>query len=193
LPRVDYLAPVWLHDPWHARIRAEIANLSEGGAFLETARLLPVDSDVTCDVSLDGQRRFLRGRVAWAREAAGPDRDRPPGIGVEFQALTAEDTDALRECVVQRVGSEYPVRVWLPGMLQPVTAAALLTRNGVVLKTELPAFQLDAKLLFEFVGGDQELVGKVGRVRLVVNPHHPVPTLQIEVDVDPDAEPKPGR
>jgi hypothetical protein len=30
-------------------------------------------------------------------------------------------------------------------------------------------------------------------VRLVVNPHHPVPTLQIEVDVDPDAEPKPGR
>ena len=161
LPRVEHTTRVWLRTPSHQLLGAETHNIGEGGLFVVTPKMLPVDARVTCDVSIDGHRRFLNGRVAWARPPADSSRDNPPGLGVEFCDLCDDAADVLRDFVMSRLKPEYPVRVWLPGMMEPVTATAVLTKRGIVLRTRLPAFQLDSNVLFEFVGGDQEIVGKL--------------------------------
>lgn len=184
LPRIEYTAPVWLRTPAHKLLRAETCNVSESGLFVVTPNMLPVDARVTCDLSIDGNRRFLNGRVAWARSPANAGWDNPPGLGVEFCSLGGEDADVLRDCVMRRLKPEHPVRVWLPGMVEAVTATAVLTKRGIVLRTRLPAFQLDSNVLFEFVGGEQEIVGKVGRVQVTVDDSAPVPTLQVELAID---------
>jgi len=184
LPRIEYTAPVWVRTPSHELLRAETHNVGEGGIFVVTPKMLPLDSHVTCDVSIDGHRRFLNGRVAWARTPADAGWDNPPGLGLEFCDLRDDDADVLRDCVMGRLEKTHPVRVWLPGSVEPVTATAVLTKRGIVLRTRLPAFQLDSNVLFEFIGGDQEIVGKLGRVQVVVDDSHPVPTLQVELAID---------
>jgi len=183
LPRIAYRAPVWLRGARDARVTAEIANVSEGGIFVVSQRLLPVSTDVTCAFAIEGSRRFITGRIAWTRPELPEPFAEPPGMGIEFCDMRDGDASFLRTCVANRLRAQHPVKVWLPGQLEPAIAGAVLTAHGVVLRAELPAFQLGSEVLLSFVGNSEELVGKLQRVQVMVDHEHAVPTLHVEIDV----------
>lgn len=184
LPRVPFQTRVWLHTDAGDLVRADTTNLSEGGVFAETSTVLPAGERVTCDLSVDGHRRLLCGRVAWVRTPAHASWDQPPGMGIAFDHARADDVLVLRDAVAARTDHEVAVRVWLPGMYQPVTATAVPTRDGMVLRTKLPAFQRDCGVLVSLVDGDRELVGRLGRVHVTIDREDAVPTLEVELDIE---------
>jgi Tfp pilus assembly protein PilZ len=184
LPRIAYRAPIWLLGQSRTTVDAQTENISEGGVFVVTPRLLPLHSRVTCDVEIEGSRRCLTGHVAWAREASAEPFAEPPGMGIEFDDIRNGDAEFLRTCVANRLHKQHPVKVWLPGLMQQATARAVLSANGVVLSTPLPAFQLGSKVLFNFAGSAEELVGKLGRVHVTVDSEHAVPVLHVELAVE---------
>lgn len=70
-------------------------DISEGGIFVSTWRELAVGSPVDVELSLPGSERPLRahGEVRWQRDASG---DAPPGVGIAFDELAAEDRALIR-------------------------------------------------------------------------------------------------
>ena len=64
-------------------------NINEGGLFIESETLLPLDEQVQLQLQLPGVDDPFKvsGRVAWVREAG---IDGPPGMGVEFENLDAD-------------------------------------------------------------------------------------------------------
>lgn len=75
---------------------AFIVDLGLEGVFLESAEAIPPSAEVGIRFPLPGNAIPLscRGRVAW-RHAGGSGR--PPGIGIEFVAMSADDRERLRE------------------------------------------------------------------------------------------------
>jgi uncharacterized protein (TIGR02266 family) len=74
-------------------------DISEGGVFVSTYRSLPLGSAVDLDFSLPGCTRRLRarGHVRWVRDAS------PPGVGIAFEELDADD-----RAVIERFCSTRP-------------------------------------------------------------------------------------
>jgi Tfp pilus assembly protein PilZ len=80
-------------------IRFDSADVSGGGAFLRSDMLFEVGELLLLEFSLPNGRVIrARGRVVRAARAA-PDgidgKDRPPGMGIEFVDLPAEDRAAI--------------------------------------------------------------------------------------------------
>jgi uncharacterized protein (TIGR02266 family) len=68
-------------------------DLSEGGVFVQTYRDLPVGSEVEVSFALPLREFTAHGCVRWHR--AGSDSS-PPGVGISFEALHAEDREAIQ-------------------------------------------------------------------------------------------------
>lgn len=74
-------------------------NVSTGGVFIETAKILPVDTLLVVKFKLPDMDRIItcRSRVAWTN---GPDELRKPsiphGMGIQFIDLSLEDMHAIR-------------------------------------------------------------------------------------------------
>jgi type IV pilus assembly protein PilZ len=74
-------------------------NVNEGGLFIETETPPPPDTRVSLHFELPGSDRPFRteGRVAWCRP---PGQDEgPPGMGVEFDELSAADRARINDLV----------------------------------------------------------------------------------------------
>jgi uncharacterized protein (TIGR02266 family) len=71
-------------------------NLSGGGVFVATYVLRPIGTKLHLSIRLAGDAELLhvRGEVRWTREARSGDLW--PGMGVRFDALSAEDEERIR-------------------------------------------------------------------------------------------------
>jgi uncharacterized protein (TIGR02266 family) len=74
-------------------------NVSQGGLFLESTRLLEVDSPLSLEFALPDSDHVIRcrGRVAWVNHPDDPLKSHfPPGMGIQFLDLTLTDMGKLR-------------------------------------------------------------------------------------------------
>lgn len=84
-------------------------NLSHGGLFIETEKILPVETPLTLEFIIPGSTEPLlcKGRVAWVNQAGGtgPKFEMPSGIGVEFFDLTQDDVARLKDFLHEEGGA----------------------------------------------------------------------------------------
>lgn len=79
-------------------------DISEGGVFVATYAVTPVGSQVVLELALPGDFEIhTTGTVRWIR-GSGEDCDgtEPPGMGIQFDALTEEELALIREFVENR-------------------------------------------------------------------------------------------
>jgi uncharacterized protein (TIGR02266 family) len=72
-------------------------NISSGGVFVETSRILPKDTVLTVKFNLPGSDAviFSHARVAWINDPGALKKPSlPPGMGLQF--LTVKDPCAIR-------------------------------------------------------------------------------------------------
>jgi uncharacterized protein (TIGR02266 family) len=75
-------------------------NLSIGGVFIKTTKILPVDTPVVVKFKLTANDTLIicNARVAWANEpGALSNQSLPPGMGLKFIDLSLVDFRALRD------------------------------------------------------------------------------------------------
>jgi uncharacterized protein (TIGR02266 family) len=75
-------------------------NMNSGGIFIETDRILPVDTPLVVEFMLPGKGKLIacKARVAWTNESG--DRKSPhlpAGMGLQFMDLSLEDIHAIRD------------------------------------------------------------------------------------------------
>ncbi|RMF48079.1 MAG: TIGR02266 family protein [Deltaproteobacteria bacterium] len=86
-------------------------NMSTGGLFLETDRLLPVETELQVSFNLPDRDEPVRtrARVAWANE---PDNrikpGLPPGMGLQFLDLSLDDLQDVRSFVREHLDRILP-------------------------------------------------------------------------------------
>jgi uncharacterized protein (TIGR02266 family) len=78
-------------------------NINEGGVFIETDTPAPLDAVVQLHFQLPGSREPLKvaGRVVRLEPQGGED---PPGMGLEFESLSAADRARIDALVKQLRG-----------------------------------------------------------------------------------------
>ena len=110
--RVEALLPVRIstlepeRDPWTGRpfFRASqetCANVSRGGAYVQTGEPLSPGRRVLLEITLpDGRPVEAIGRIAWSKRVLTPrERDVQAGIGIEFLGGAAEQFSALENYI----------------------------------------------------------------------------------------------
>jgi uncharacterized protein (TIGR02266 family) len=74
-------------------------NVSSGGLFIETSKILPVDTLLMIKFKLPDVETAIscKARVAWTNEGDAPKKPSfPPGMGIQFLDLTQDDMHAIR-------------------------------------------------------------------------------------------------
>ena len=105
-------------DPWTGRpfFRASqetCANVSRGGAYVQTGEPLSPGRRILLEITLpDGQPVEAIGRIAWSKRVLTPrERDIQAGIGIEFLGGAAEQFSALEnyidELIEAGVGEDF--------------------------------------------------------------------------------------
>jgi hypothetical protein len=91
-------------DPWTGRpffrsLQETSANVSRGGAFVQTQETLDAGRRVLLELHLpNGSRVEAIGRVAWTKRVISPDGVAPEaGIGIEFLGGASEQFSALED------------------------------------------------------------------------------------------------
>lgn len=75
-------------------------NMNNGGVFIETSKILPVDTLLFVQFMLPNKHRPIscQARVAWANEPNSIRKDSlPPGMGLQFLNLSLEDIHIIRD------------------------------------------------------------------------------------------------
>ena len=74
-------------------------NVSSGGLFIETIKILPVDTLLLVKFKLPNMETVIvsKSRVAWINEPDCPKKPAlPPGMGIQFLDLSLDDMHAIR-------------------------------------------------------------------------------------------------
>jgi uncharacterized protein (TIGR02266 family) len=83
-------------------------EISEGGVFVATYSTLDVGALTTLHVTLPGGFEFkVPGRVHFVRDPMDMSDDAEPGMGVKFEALSAEHRDLILRFVRTRAPMFY--------------------------------------------------------------------------------------
>jgi hypothetical protein len=194
-PRVDYRAHVLLlgtgnPGPDTRPLIGRSMNLSASGLLVEADEPCPVGSELCCLIPLGGQTRTLRARVARLQ----PLPDNRIGIGMAFLDLAASDRELLEGVVA---GYETPaemVSVRFDGVAHPLQSRAVITADGVELRTALPFLRIDSSVEVSFgVGGGRLLRhGTLRDVRVDRSSHDGAPYLAVSVSLHQEpAQPAP--
>jgi uncharacterized protein (TIGR02266 family) len=89
------------HGPYQKQVLTDYAiNISTGGVFIESSRILPEDTEVTVKLNLPDSDTILiaKARVAWTNNPDSLKRTSlPSGMGLLFVDLSMEDMNTLRE------------------------------------------------------------------------------------------------
>lgn len=84
-------------------------NVSEGGLFLATYKLLPLGTSVALTFVLPDQHPIhVQGVVRWLRDPHDRSGDTPPGMGIEFVALGDEEKTHIQRYVAVRAPMFHP-------------------------------------------------------------------------------------
>ena len=70
-------------------------DISEGGMFVATHRVVPDGARVTLEIALPNGQILARGIVKWRREGGAAEAGQSPGIGIVFEDLAQLDRDRL--------------------------------------------------------------------------------------------------
>lgn len=77
-------------------------NLSTGGVFIETEKLLPLDTQLQISFTLPSFETSVKclGRVAWVNQPEmRQNQNLPGGMGLQFINLSWEDMNAIRQFI----------------------------------------------------------------------------------------------
>ncbi len=82
-------------------------DVSRGGMYIKTPQPFPAGTLLKFEVRIAGDEKVIQGvgRVVWKRDSAGPDPDKPAGMGIKFIKLD----DASREVIEQLMGQKGDV------------------------------------------------------------------------------------
>jgi hypothetical protein len=155
-PRVDYRAHVLLlaagvSGPEPRPLLGRSLNLSASGLLVEADEPCDIGSEVCCLIPLGGQTRTLRGRVARLQ----PLDERHVGIGIAFVDVAPSDQALLDGIVAGYDGPAELVTVRFDGVARPLQSRAVLTADGIELRSALPFLRLDSEVevAFPVAGG----------------------------------------
>jgi uncharacterized protein (TIGR02266 family) len=115
-PKADALSRDFTPQRRHARVPFEVEvtvesdhnfytgftqNISEGGLFIATSRLLPLGSKIQFSFRLGGSAEpvTIYGIVRWVREHSPMTEDAPSGMGVQFVDLAPAVTDQVNQFI----------------------------------------------------------------------------------------------
>jgi CheY-like chemotaxis protein len=79
-----------------------LSDISVGGVFLETDRLLPVDTELYLEFQLDQDAQFkkCKGRVAWFNQKGSLKKDYPStGMGIQFTEIQKLDILSIQSWI----------------------------------------------------------------------------------------------
>ena len=184
--RIVYQTKIRLRAPGRDdSVIARVQNLSARGVYITGSELPAAGTEVQCRLLLAGERRTLRGRVAWVRPASPTTPLRSPGAGIEFLDLGEADTDLLHKLVDPGDDERQPVDVWFEGMKAPIRCQAVVAGEGVVLATRLPFMRLNSpvRVTFSQHGPVMTHEGTLESVMLEPNNADGIPHLQVNVSM----------
>lgn len=183
--RIVYHTKVRLRAPGReTSVVARVQNLSARGIFVTASDIPDAGTEVQCRLTLAGERRTLRGRVAWVRPASQATPLKSPGAGIEFIHLGDKDADLLSRLVEPVVdGERQPVDVWFEGMKAPVRCQAVVMGEGLRLSTRLPFMRLASSVRVSLTqhGAPDVRIGTLDAVTLEPSTEDGVPHLQLTV------------
>ena len=88
------------HGPYQKEILTDYSvNMSTGGVFIETGKLLPEGEEITVKFNLPGFDAIItaNARVAWVNEPSELKKPSlPSGMGLQFLDLSLEDLHTIR-------------------------------------------------------------------------------------------------
>jgi len=153
-PRVEYRTHVLLMGtgtpgPTTRPLLGRSLNLSASGVLVEADEPCPVGSELCCLIPLRGRTRTLRARVARLQ----PLDDHRVGIGMAFVELAPSDRDLLDGVVAGHEAPAEVVSVRFDGVPQPVQSRAVITDDGIELRTALPFLRIDSAVEVGFGEG----------------------------------------
>lgn len=186
-PRIQYRVPVGVVDLDRQRtFSATSVNVSEGGIFVDSEELLDIGSDLVCNIPIDRDEHAVevRGRVAWLRPEWLSDQVRPRGMGIEFVDLTENAAERLRNVIGPVDDKSHSVVLRVDGHDSPIHARAVLTSEGIFLRSPLPFLRLRSSVQFSFTEDDVDSSygGRIHSVSVHVGSDR-VPKLQVEVEL----------
>jgi hypothetical protein len=166
---------------------ARVQNLSANGMFVTASDLPDAGTEVQCRLTLGGERRTLRGRVAWVRPASPATPLKSPGAGIEFIELDKRDSELLNRLVDPTDERRQAVDVWFEGMATPIRCQAVVVGDGLRLETRLPFMRVNSEVRVAFSQQTPAEVreGILHGVTLEPSPEDGVPFLRIGVTVPP--------
>jgi type IV pilus assembly protein PilZ len=84
-------------------------NISEGGLFVATTRLLPVGTLIEFSFTLNDDPDPIRakGRVRWVRDPMLYNRDTVPGMGIEFIELDPPTQKRVNDFIARKRDSLF--------------------------------------------------------------------------------------
>ena len=186
--RIIYQTKIRMRAPGRDEsVIARIQNLSANGMFVTASELPDAGTEVQCRLTLGGERRTLRGRVAWVRPASPATPLKTPGAGIEFLELDKRDSELLTRLVDPIDERRQPVDVWFEGMGAPIRCQAVMVGDGLRLETRLPFMRLhsEVKVAFTQQSPPEMREGVLHGVTLEPSPEDGVPFLRIGVTVPP--------
>lgn len=88
------------HGPYQNEILTDYSvNMSTGGVFIESSRILPENSGITVKFKLPNSDNIIVAKavVAWVNEPLLPKKPAlPPGMGLQFLNLSLDDLHTIR-------------------------------------------------------------------------------------------------
>ena len=93
------------HGPYQNQILADYSvNVSTGGVFVESSRILPKDTDLTVKFKLPNADNIIvvKAIVAWVNDPASLKKPSlPPGMGLQFLDLSLDNLHAIRAFLIE--------------------------------------------------------------------------------------------
>jgi hypothetical protein len=166
---------------------ARVQNLSARGMFVTANDLPAAGAEVQCRLTLGGERRTLRGRVAWVRQSSPATPLKSPGAGIEFIDLDSQVAELLTRLVEPDDDRRQSVDVWFEGMAAPIRCYAVVVGGGLRLETRLPFMRLSSavKVAFTQESPPSTREGIVDGVSLEPSQSDGVPFLRVAVTMPP--------
>ena len=105
-PRVNVRFAVYYGERKEKLMSDYSVNMSLGGIFIESERILPTDTSLVVEFKLPAYEKPIRckSRVAWTNEPDNPKTSAlPKGMGLQFVDLTLEEVHVVRT-FIEEVG-----------------------------------------------------------------------------------------
>ena len=142
-PRVDYRAPVRVMPAGESRhVLGQSLNLSPLGMLVDAPQPYPVGTQISCDITLPGGSKALRGRIVRVQ----PLSPSSTGLAIGFVDLSPSDLSALRTLVHGENHDPDELAVRVNGSNWLLRGRAELEDDGYHVTLPLPFLAADAPI-----------------------------------------------